>query len=115
MINYIVKVNWPATCRNRNLETLNARPDLVETINNFRTKIANFCKAVCEKSFEVSDDYNMTGVKISFEHGPDVYKFILEQATLGYEVERTIYKYNILLKKHLSHKIVYTPNGITID
>ena len=38
---YSVKLMWPAMCRNRSVEILKDRPDLVDQMNKFRTKIEN--------------------------------------------------------------------------
>ena len=98
---------WPPHCRNRNLETLKDRADIVEEMNSTRNKIENFCKASCSGFFKLSNE--------GFESGPDVYNFILEQATIGYEVEREIGRFNIFSQKYIRHTILYTPKGIVVD
>ena len=56
----------------------------------------------------------MKGFNVAFEQGPDVYNFILEQATIGYEVEREIGRYNIFSDKYIKHRILYTAKGIIV-
>ena len=107
-INYILKVLWPPHCRNRNHKILKDRPDIVKEMNGMRTKIENFLKASCSGGYKISDEYNMQGFNIGLESGPDVYNFILEQATIGYEVAREIGRYNIFSDKYIKHKILYT-------
>ena len=114
-INYIIKVMWPPHCRNRNLETLKDRADIVEEMNSNRNKIENFCKASCSGFFKLSNEYDMKGFNVGFESGPDVYNFILEQATIGYEVEREIGRFNIFSQKYIRHTLLYTPKGIVVD
>jgi len=114
-INYIIKVMWPPHCRNRDLETLKNRADIVNEMNSMRTKIENFCTASCSGWFKLSNDYDMQGFNVGFESGPDVYNFILEQATIGYEVEREIGRFNIFSQKYIKHTVLYTPKGIVVD
>ena len=113
-INYILKVMWPPHCRNRSREVLESRADIVKEMNGIRNKIENFLKASCSGSFKVSDEYDMKGFNVAFEQGPDVYNFILEQATIGYEVEREIGRYNIFSDKYIKHRLLYTAKGIVI-
>ena len=114
-INYIVKVLWPGHCRNRNLEQLKERPDIVETMNGHRSKVENFCKALCSADYEISNEHDMKGFNVGFEAGPDVYNFILEQATIGYELDREIGRYNLFSQKFIKHRLLYTPKGVVID
>jgi hypothetical protein len=113
--NYIIKVLWPPHCQNRGLKVLKERPDIVKEMNGMRSKIENFLKASCSGDFKVSDEYDMKGFNVGFEQGPDVYNFILEQATIGYEVDREIGRYNIFSDKYIKHKLLYTAKGIVID
>ena len=113
--NYIIMVLWPPHCQNRGLKVLEERADIVNEMNGMRTKIGHFLKASCSGKFTVSDEYNMKGFNVGFEQGPDVYNFILEQATIGYEVDREIGRYNIFANKYIKHRILYTANGIVVD
>lgn len=114
-INYILKVMWPPHCRNRSREVLENRADIVKEMNGMRNKIENFLKASCSGYYKLSDEYDMQGFNIGLESGPDVYNFILEQATIGYEVDREIGRYNIFSDKFIKHRILYTPKGIVVD
>jgi len=114
-MNYIIKVLWPPHCRNRDLKTLSDRPDVVNLMNGLRAKIENFCKASCTGFYKLSNDHDMHGFNVGFQSGPDVYNFILEQATIGYEVDREIGKFNIFSQKYIKHKILYTAKGIVVD
>jgi len=114
-LNYIVKVKWPPHCKNGDLKILKDRPDIVQTMNGLRSKIENFCKASCSDLFKISDEYDMQGFNVGFTSGPDAYNFILEQATIGYEIERSIGRYNIFSQKYIKHRLLYTPKGIVVD
>jgi len=113
-INYIVKILWPGHCRNRSLEQLKERPDIVENMNGHRAKVENFCKALCSDNYEISNEHDMKGFNVGFKSGQDVYNFILEQATIGYEVDREIGRFNIFTQKFIKHTIRYTAKGIVI-
>jgi hypothetical protein len=114
-INYIIKVMWPPHCRNRDHKTLEDRPDIVNLMNGLRSKVENFCKVSCSGTFKLSNEHDRTGFNVGFESGPDLYNFILEQATIGYEVDREIGKLNIFSQKYIKHTILYTAKGIVID
>ena len=114
-INYIVKVMWPGHCRNRDLKVLKDRADLVEIMNGHRSKIQHFCEASCKEKFEISNEHDMKGFNVGFKSGQDVYNFILEQATIGYEVDREIGRFNIFSQKFIKHTLRYTAKGIVID
>ena len=114
-INYIIKVLWPPHCQNRGLKVLEERADIVKEMNGMRSKIENFLKASCSGNFKVSDEYDMKGFNVGFDQGPDVYNFVLEQATIGYEVDREIGRLNIFSQKYIKHKLLYTAKGIVID
>ena len=83
---YSVKLMWPAMCRNRSVEILKERPDLVEQMNMFRQKIDNVLKIVCRKNFQIDGTYNMSGVRLWFESGQDCYDFIIRQPEFGWEI-----------------------------
>lgn len=114
-INYIIKVLWPGHCRNRDLKGLKERPDIVETMNGHRIKVQNFCKALCSQDYQISNEHDMKGFNVGFQSGQDVYNFILEQATIGYELDREIGRYNLFSQKFIKHRLLYTPKGVVID
>jgi|TARA_R110001592_G_scaffold13966_1_gene63415 hypothetical protein len=114
-LNYIIKVLWPGYCRNRGAEVLEERADIVEGMNGHRNKIENFLKASCTNEFKISNSFDMKGINIGFSSGPDLYNFILEQATIGYEVDRDVGRFNIFSQKYVRHILRYTSKGIVID
>ena len=112
---YSVKLMWPAMCRNRSVEILKERPDLVEQMNMFRQKIDNVLKIVCRKNFQIDGTYNMSGVRLWFESGQDCYDFIIRQPEFGWEIHPELFVMNIITSQLQSFDVVYTPTGITID
>lgn len=112
---YSLKLMWPAMCRNRSVEILKERPDLVEQMNMFRQKIDNVLKIVCRKNFQIDGTYSMSGVRLWFESGQDCYDFIIRQPEFSWEIQPEVSVMNIITSQLQSFNVVYTPTGITID
>lgn len=112
---YSLKVRWPATCRNRSVEILKERPDLIENMNNFRQKIDTVLKIVCRKNFQVDGAHSMTGVRLWFESGQDAYEFIIRQPEFEWEITPEISVINVVTSQLQTFQIVYTPTGVVID
>lgn len=112
---YSLKLRWPAICRNRSIQILKERPDLVEQMNHFRDKASTILKIICRKSFSVDNSHSMAGVRIHFEAGQDVYEFIIRQPEFDWEVVPEINVINILTRQIQTFNIVYTPTGVVID
>ena len=112
---YSLKVRWPAVCRNRSIQILKERPDLVEQMNRFRDKASTVLKIVCRKSFLVDTSHSMAGIRIHFESGQDVYEFIIRQPEFDWEVVPTLEVINIITGQMQNFDIVYTPTGVVID
>lgn len=112
---YYMTVRWPAICRNRSVEILHERGDLVEKMNNFRTKLQNVCKLILRKNFRIDTNYSMLGVKMWLESGQDVYDFIIRQPEFEWEIVPEIHTVNYLTGELRKWNVVYTPTGVTID
>ena len=112
---YSLKLMWPAMCRNRSVEILKERPDLVEQMNMFRQKVENVLKVVCRKHYQIDGAYMMSGVRLWFESGQDCYDFIIRQPEFDWVIHPEISVMNVITSQLQSFKIVYTPTGITID
>jgi hypothetical protein len=82
-------------CRNRSVDILKERPDLVEQMNRFREKVSNVLKIVCRKSSYIDNTHSMTGIRLWFESGQDVYDFIIRQPEFDWEVVPTLDVINI--------------------
>ena len=112
---YSVKLMWPAMCRNRSVEILKDRPDLVDQMNKFRIKTDNVLKIICRKNFQVDGTYMMSGVRLWFESGQDCYDFIIRQPEFGWEIKSELSVMNTVTSQLQTFDIVYTPTGVTID
>ena len=112
---YSIKVMWPAMCRNRSVEILKDRPDLVDQMNKFRVKIDNVLRLICRKHFQIDATYMMNGVRLWFESGQDCYDFIIRQPEFDWEIQPEISVMNRVTSQLQTFEIVYTPTGITID
>lgn len=112
---YSIKVRWPSVCRNRSVETLKERPDLIEEMNKFRQKTDNVLKIICRKSFQIDGAHSMSGVRLWFESGQDVYDFIIRQPEFDWEIIPEISVINAVTSQVQNFDIVYTPTGVVID
>ena len=112
---YSLKLMWPAMCRNRSIEILKDRPDLVEQMNKFRVKINNVLQIICRKHFQIDSTYMMSGVRLWFESGQDCYDFIIRQPEFEWEILSELSVMNPVTSQLQTFEIVYTPTGVTID
>jgi hypothetical protein len=112
---YSLKLMWPAMCRNRSVEILKDRPDLVDQMTKFRVKIDNVLRILCRKSFQVDGTYMMSGVRLWFESGQDCYDFIIRQPEFEWEIQPELSVMNSVTSQLQTFNIVYTPTGVTID
>tara|TARA_B100000902_G_scaffold215805_1_gene205226 strand:- start:637 stop:1002 length:366 start_codon:yes stop_codon:yes gene_type:complete len=112
---YSLKLRWPAVCRNRSIEVLKERPDLIEQMNMFRDKINNVLKIICRKKWQIDNNHSMSGIRLWFESGQDVYDFIIRQPEFGWEIMPEIDVINIITGQLQKFDLVYTPTGVSID
>ena len=112
---YSVKLMWPAMCRNRSVEILKERPDLVDQMNKFRQKVENVLKLVSREHFQVDATYLMSGVRLWFESGQDCYDFIIRQPEFDWQIQPELSVMNPITSQLQTFEIVYTPTGITVD
>ena len=112
---YSLKLRWPAICRNRSVETLQERPDLVDQMNRYREKVSNVLKIVCRNSAYIDDNHSMAGIRLWFESGQDIYDFIIRQPEFGWEIIQKLDVINIITVQMQGFDVVYTQTGVTID
>ena len=112
---YSVKLMWPAMCRNRSVEILKDRPDLVDNMNKFRQKVENVLKLISRKHYQVDATYLMSGVRLWFESGQDCYDFIIRQPEFEWQVQPELSVMNPITSQLQTFETVYTPTGITVD
>src|SRR5210317_1590147 len=85
-LKYHLVVKWPEVCRNRKLEIMAERPDLVQQMNNFRIKLNNVCKLIVKKQFRIDSNHNLHGVSLWLESGQDTYDFIIRQPEFNWQI-----------------------------
>ena len=112
---YSLKLRWPAVCRNRSISTLQERPDLAEQMNRYREKVSNVLKIVCRKSSYIDNNHTMSGIRLWFESGQDVYDFIIRQPEFDWEIIAELDVINIITGQMQNFDIEYTPTGVTIN
>jgi hypothetical protein len=76
-LKYHIVVEWPPSCRNRNVKTLRNRPDLVYRLNEHTKKCMELAKTY--SNVKIESEYNFVGIRMWFRSGKDVYDFILNQ------------------------------------
>ena len=101
--------------RNRSLETLQERPDIVQEMNHFRQKIENVLKLILKKEFRIEDKFHMHGVRIEFTSGQDLYEFIIRQPEFEWEIVPEIGTVNKLTGEYRKFILNYQPDGISVD
>ena len=112
---YSLRLQWPAVCRNRSVEILKERPDLVEQMEKFRQKIDNVLKLVCRRPYQIDSNYYMSGVRLWFVSGQDTYEFIIRQPEFDWEIDHHLGVLNEITDELQKFEIEYTPTGITIN
>lgn len=112
---YSIKLRWPSTCRNRSVQILQERPDIVEQMNRYRIKIDNVLKIICRKNYQIDGAHSMAGVRLWFQSGQDVYDFIIRQPEFHWEIIPEVSVINVITGQMATYDVVYTPTGITID
>lgn len=111
---YIVTLKWPQVARNRSVETLQERPDIVQEMNHFREKLERVCKLILRKEYKIEDKFHISGVKILFESGQDLYEFIVRQPEFEWEIHPHISTINSLTGEYKTFDLVYQPTGFNV-
>ena len=112
---FSLRLMWPAECRNRSVEILQDRPDLVDKMEKYRMKIDNVLRIVCRKHWQVDATFMMSGVRLWFESGQDCYDFIIRQPEFEWEIQPELSVMNSVTSQLQTFNIVYTPTGVSID
>ena len=89
-LKYHIVVEWPASCRNRNVNTLKQRPDLVHRMNEHTKKIIKLAESY-PNPIKIESEYNFLGIRIWFTSGRDCYDFILKQKDNGIIIHPYVY------------------------
>ena len=66
-LKYHIVVEWPPSCRNRNVKTLRNRPDLVYRLNEHTKKCMELAKTY--SNVKIESEYNFVGIRMWFRSG----------------------------------------------
>ena len=77
-LKYHLVVEWPPSCRNRNVRTLKNRPDLVYRMNTHTEKLITLAESY-QNPVKIESEYNYMGIRMWFANGTDCYDFIMNQ------------------------------------
>ena len=82
-------------------------------MNRYREKVSNVLKIVCRKSAYIDNNHSMTGIRLWFESGQDVYDFIIRQPEFEWEIVPELDVINIITGQLQNFDVVYTPTGVS--
>lgn len=111
---FAITLQWPTVARNRSIETIQSRPDIVHEMNNFMQKVENVCNLILRKDYKIDYKHNVAGVKIQFSSGQDLYEFIVRQPEFEWEILPKIGTINSLNGEYKSFDLVYQPTGFAV-
>jgi hypothetical protein len=111
---FAITLQWPTVARNRSIETIQSRPDIVHEMNNFMQKVENVCNLILRKDYKIDYKHNVAGVKIQFSSGQDLYEFIVRQPEFEWEILPKIGTINSLNGEYKSFDLVYQPTGFSV-
>jgi hypothetical protein len=112
---YRLQILWPAILKNRGVNVLKNRADLVEQMNLFRVKIQNVCKVVCKGLWEMDIAHDLKGVTLWFSTGADCYYLILNQPEFKWIINENIGVVNHFTSELKNYKLIYTSLGISVE
>ena len=112
-LKYHLIVEWPPSCRNRNVKTLKTRPDLVYRMNSHTEKLIKLAESY-EHSVKIESGYNYLGIRMWFENGTDCYDFIMNQTKNSIKILPDLYVLSGLNNVLNKFKFSVDESGITI-
>lgn len=112
-LKYHLIVEWPPSCRNRNVRTLKNRPDLVYRMNKHTEKIIKLAESY-KNSVKIESQYNYTGIRMWFANGTDCYDFIMNQQKNSIKVLPELYVLSGLNNILNKFKFAVDETGITV-
>ena len=73
---YKIWLKWPPACRSRSWQDIIARPDLLQTLSEFRSVVEDVAKLRCRNaSWGMPDLFDVKGLAVSFEDQQDAARF----------------------------------------
>ena len=111
---YTITLMWPQIARHRSIDTLQERPDIIQEMNHFMQKIETVCKLILKRSYKIDYKHNVTGVRIQFSSGQDLYEFVIRQPEFEWEIVPKIGTINSLNGEFKNLDLVYQPTGFSV-
>tara|TARA_R100000697_G_scaffold116576_1_gene137301 strand:+ start:330 stop:641 length:312 start_codon:yes stop_codon:yes gene_type:complete len=73
---YKILLKWPPTCRSRSWQDIINRPDLLQTLTEFREVVTDVAKLRCKNSsWGMPELFDRNGLAVSFEDKQDAARF----------------------------------------
>ena len=73
---YKVLLKWPPTCRSRSWQNIISRPDLLQTLSEFRAVVEEVATMRCKNaSWGMPELFDVRGLAVSFEDKQDAARF----------------------------------------
>ena len=73
---YKVLLKWPPTCRSRSWQNIISRPDLLQTLSEFRAVVEEVATMRCKNaSWGMPELFDVKGLAVSFEDKQDAARF----------------------------------------
>ena len=73
---YKVLLKWPPTCRSRSWQNIITRPDLLQTLSEFRAVVEEVATMRCKNaSWGMPELFDVKGLAVSFEDKQDAARF----------------------------------------
>ena len=73
---YKIWLKWPPTCRSRSWQDIISRPDLFQTLSEFREVVDEVAKMRCRNAgWGMPELFDIKGLAVSFEHKQDAARF----------------------------------------
>ena len=73
---YKIWLKWPPTCRSRSWQNIISRPDLMQTLSEFRAVVEEVAKMRCRNaSWGMPELFDVRGLAVSFEDKQDAARF----------------------------------------
>ena len=73
---YKIWLKWPPICRSRSWRNIITRPDLLQTLSEFRAVVEEVATMRCKNaSWGMPELFDVKGLAVSFEHKQDAARF----------------------------------------
>jgi transcriptional regulator of NAD metabolism len=86
--NFRITLKWPPSCRSRSWQDIIIRPDLMQTLSEFREIVEEVARMRCKNGkWGMPELYDVKGLTVSFEDKQDAARFAQVMAIESEPVE----------------------------